>query len=136
MKKLATAQVRAIEHTQDIVMVCVTRQRTCERLIARGKAIAAERNLPLHVVHAVRTGENFLGNAEEGDALEYLLTAAQLSGGELTVLRADDVEKSLEEYALAHGANVLVIGASPGGGGRKFVERIERRLPAIHVVVV
>jgi len=123
-------------HAQHIVMVCVTRQRTCVRLVERGEAIAAERKLPLHVVHAVGTGENFLGNADEGEALEYLFTVAQLSGGELSMLRCEDVESTLVEYARAHAAAALVMGASPGNGDDSFCAHMRARLPGVEIEVV
>ncbi len=135
-KTLSPATMMEHEHEKRIVMVCVTRQRTCARLVERGEIIARERDLPLHIVHAVRTGENFLGNAIEGEALEYLFTAAQLAGGSLAMLRADDVEGTLEVYAKAHEASVLVLGASPDPSGDNFVSRLERRLPGIQVEIV
>lgn len=135
-KTLSPASMMEHEHEKHIVMVCVTRQRTCARLVERGEQIATARNLPLHIVHAVRTGENFLGNAIEGEALEYLFTAAQLAGGSLAMLRADDVEGTLETYAKAHDASVLVLGASPDTSGDNFVTRLQRRLPGIQVEIV
>jgi K+-sensing histidine kinase KdpD len=134
MKKARLPELKAEEHEQDIVMVCVTRQRTCARLIERGEAIAAERGLPLHVVHAVKTGQNFLGNAYEGEALEYLFTAAQLSGAEMTMLRTDDVEESLAEYARAHEAQVMVLGESPQTGDESFVGRMQKKLPKLTII--
>ena len=134
MKKAKLSEIKPEEHVQDIVMVCVTRQRTCARLIERGEGIAVERGLPLHVVHAVKTGQNFLGNAYEGEALEYLFTAAQLSGAEMTMLRTDDVEESLAEYALMHEAQVMVLGESPQTGDDSFVAHMQRRLPKTTIV--
>ncbi len=135
-KTLSPAPMMEHVHEKDIVMVCVTRQRTCARLVECGEEIARARNLPLHIVHAVKTGENFLGNAIEGEALEYLFTAAQLAGGSLAMLRADDVEGSLETYAKAHNASVVVLGASPNTSGDSFVSHLQRRLPGIQVEIV
>ncbi len=134
MKKAKLPEIKAEPHEQDIVMVCVTRQRTCARLIERGEGIAAERGLPLHVVHAVKTGQNFLGNAYEGEALEYLFTAAQLSGAEMTMLRTDDVENSLAEYARMHEAQVMVLGESPQTGDDSFVAHMQRLLPRTTII--
>ena len=135
-KTLSPAPMMEHVHEKDIVMVCVTRQRTCARLVECGEEIARARNLPLHIVHAVKTGENFLGNAVEGEALEYLFTAAQLAGGSLAMLRADDVEGTLETYAKAHKAAVLVLGASPSSAEDSFVSQIKRRLPEMQVEIV
>lgn len=135
-KNISPASMQSHAHAQHIVMVCVTRQRTCARLIEAGENIAAERALPLHVVHAVKTGENFLGNELDGEALEYLFTAAQLVGGDLAVLRADDVEAALVDYAHAHNASVIVLGASPTGEGESFVMRMQRRLPHVRLEII
>ncbi len=136
MKKVKEpAPMMQHEHEQHIVMVCVTRQRTCARLIERGEEIAKERNRHLHVVHAVKTGQNFLGNAYEGEALEYLFTAAQLSGGDLAMLRSDDVEGTLAEYARVHDADVMVLGESPQTDDESFVERMRKRLPTVSIII-
>lgn len=124
------------EHEQGIVMVCVTRQKTCERLITKGAELADAGGASLHVVHAVRIGENFLGNAFEGEALEYLFTAAQLYNGQLAVLRAEDAEETLTQYAIAHAAKAVVMGKSPEGTPESFEGRMRKRLPLVEVIVV
>ena len=44
------------------VLVCVTGQKSCERLIEEGASIAQEHNIELSVVHVAKTGNNFLGS--------------------------------------------------------------------------
>lgn len=140
MKEISPSAMQQHTHAQGVVMVCVTRQRTCERLIAAGEQYArqhaAQQTPPLHVVHAVKTGEHFLGNVYEGEALEYLFTAAQLCDANLTVIRADDVESTLAEYARVHAASAMILGRSPAGGGESFEARMRRKLPEVDVVVV
>lgn len=124
-------------HTQNIVMVCVTRQRTCERLIAYGEKIAKEHDCLLHVVHAIKPNENFLGDPSEGEALEYLFTAASLYGGELTVIRTENVEQLISDYAIAHHAYAVVLGASPvRDEGMSFIEKLEHLMPNVRIEVV
>lgn len=114
-----------IEHSD--IMVCVTRQKTCDRLISRGAELKSELNAQLHVVHCVQLGHNFLGNPDEGEALEYLFTAAQLAGGELSMLRAQNVEDALVEYAMNNSVGTIVMGAAPGPGDN-IVSRLQKRL--------
>ncbi len=143
-KSIQPKEMENHAHAQHIVMVCVTRQRTCARLIARGEELAQKYHCPLHVVHAVRSGENFLGNPDEGEALEYLFTAAQLSGGELSVIRAEDVPTILCDYAKAHHASCMVLGAPPKGntrhalniGGQTIIEYLAQRLPDVELDVL
>lgn len=41
------------------IMVCVTQQKTCERLIKKGKELKDKIDGELHVVHVAREDENF-----------------------------------------------------------------------------
>jgi K+-sensing histidine kinase KdpD len=114
------------------IMVCVTNQKTCEKLIAQGmRRVAAAPGALLHIVHAVRTGQGFLGAKDQGDAIEYLFTAAQLAGAELTLLHADRVEETLAAYAKRQGVNLMILGAPMPAGPESFVARLQRRLPAV-----
>ena len=42
------------------VMVCVTGQKNCERLIREGAQIASIREVGVHVVHVAHEGERFM----------------------------------------------------------------------------
>lgn len=121
-------------------MVCVTSQRSCDRLIARGIERAGAGQAPafLHVVHCVETGRNFMNTPYEADAIEYLFTAAQLAGADLSLVRADDVEDALVEYAEQHGVQLIILGAgAPGGANREPINlRLQRRLPGVEFDVV
>ena len=114
------------------IMVCVTTQKSCDKLIAKGVERAAGQGA-LHVVHCVQTGHNFMGTPFEGDAIQYLFTAAQLAGAELDLLRAKDVENALVEYAVSHGIHVMVLGAGSSGSQPKdsLIARLQRRLPEV-----
>ena len=59
--------------TAETVLVCVTGQRMCERLIQRGAEVAQEHQLPLLVLSVVGNGQNSLGDPAVADALDYLL---------------------------------------------------------------
>lgn len=120
------------------MMVCVTNQHSCERLIARGMELM-DGTTEMHVVHCVHTGRNFMGTPYEADAIEYLFTAAQLAGAELTMLRADNVDDALVEYAKLHKAQVIVMGASPERNRNaedSIIMRLQRRLPDVRFDIV
>ncbi len=59
------------------VLVCVTGQRSCERLIVIGAQLAAQARQPLIVLHVARAGGNVLGSKNEAEALEYLRAISQ-----------------------------------------------------------
>lgn len=128
-----------------IVMVCVTRQRTCARLIACGEDIAKREQLSLHVVHAVNSGENFLDNPHEGEALEYLFKEAQKCDAELSVLRADSTFDALVNYAKENNAAFIVMGApgpaqmssfTPTRQGETIISRFQEHLKDVQFEIV
>lgn len=117
------------------IMVCVTGPRTCDKLIARG--LERSENADIQVVHCVETGHNFMGSPFEGDAVEYLFTAAQLAGAELTLLRADNVEDALVEYAETKHVNTIIMGTSPRNKDHDSLDvRLQRRLPNVEFDIV
>ena len=91
----------------------------------------------IHVVHCVETGRNFMGTPFEGDAVEYLFTAAQLAGAELILLRADNVDDALVEYAEKNGIDIIIMGASPTNLDHEtIVTRLQRRLPNVEFDII
>lgn len=118
------------------IMVCVTHQKTCDRLISHGMTLNEELNAPMYVVHCVQKGHNFLGNPYEGEALEYLFTAAQIAGGELTLLRKENVDDALVDFAKNHNVGLIVMGSSPGQHGETIITRLQRRLPGVRFEIV
>jgi K+-sensing histidine kinase KdpD len=94
------------------VLVCVTRQVSCERLILRGAELAREQTLPLNIVHVAATGTSLLGNPSEGEALDFLFTCAKNQGADLKVLRSDSVVDALVRVARDCGAAMMVLGES------------------------
>lgn len=117
------------------VMVCVTRQRTCERLIQTGAQIAKERRLGLSVVHVAKLGESFLGSSDEGQALDYLFRISKEVGADMTVLRSENVLNSLIEYAKRHTVNEIVLGVSPQGVA-DFFKEMEQSLPTVRIRMI
>ena len=57
------------------IMVCVTQQEACSRLIEAGARIAKEENLPLSVISVFRESRGM--NANDGGALENLFVCAR-----------------------------------------------------------
>lgn len=122
------------------IMVCVTNQRSCDRLMARAAERAAEvgEGARLHVVHCVETGHNFMNTAYEADAIEYLFTAAQLAGADLSLLRAENVDDALVDFAIEHDVDFIILGAGSAGSQLRdhISMRLQRRLPGVSFEVV
>ena len=120
------------------VMVCVTGQKTCERLIREGARIAAEIEGEVHVVHVATGGAPFMGASpkQEAEALEYLFRRAQESGADMEVVRADSAVEALVRLAQEHDVDCVVLGAARGRGAQDFAEQLRSRLPHADVRVV
>lgn len=117
------------------VLVCVTGQKTCERLIQEGSRLAIERNLELSVVHVARRGAELLGNFSEAEALEYLFHVSTEYGADMTVIRSDEVVKTVEEHARKAGAAILVLGA-PRMGQRDMTADMKKHMPDMDFHIV
>ena len=118
------------------VMVCVTRQKTCERLIKLGAMLAERRHCEMTVVHALRPEDAILGSADESEALEYLFEKASQYGGEVKMIRAADSAGALVNCAEECGATMIVLGASPKNEPVSFAERMRRKLPDTEIICV
>ncbi len=65
------------------VMVCVTQQKSCEKLIQRGYEIIKGKNDELFVVHVVKNDWRYFSQMEESDALEYLFDVSKKFNADL-----------------------------------------------------
>ncbi len=122
---------------RDKIMVCVTRQKTCERLIKVGKKLSTKVEGELKVVHVAKTGDNFLGNPDEGEALDYLFQISKTAGADMTVLRAEDVVDKLVEFAEKNDVDVIVLGEGPRSkGDENIIRKLELNLPNVEIRVI
>ncbi len=96
------------------IMVCVTQQKTCERLIMGGHNEIEEGD-NLFVIHVVSEKENFLYNSNDGEALEYLFEVSKKVGADLTVIRSKDVIKAISDFAIKNDITHIIMGSSPNG---------------------
>jgi K+-sensing histidine kinase KdpD len=92
------------------IMVCVTQQITCERLIHYGKLFRDKINGELHIIHVTGENDSFLGNIKENEALEYLFAISNKAGADLTVLRSRNIEKTIIEFVKDNKISHIVLG--------------------------
>lgn len=112
------------------VLVCVTKQKTCERLIQQGAELSNEQSDNLYVLHVVNENDKLLYNFSDGDALEYLFRITKDVGAELTVKRSKDVIKSIVDYAEEMEITHIVLGSSMDKDpANNFVAKLQRKLP-------
>lgn len=120
------------------IMVCVTGQKTCERLIREGARIADEQGGSVHVVHVAMQNSAFLssGVAQDAEALEYLFRCAQSCSAEISVLRSNDALKTLTKFARNNGISHIVLGVAAGRNGSHFADSLSAALPQVHVMPI
>ena len=95
------------------VMVCVTQQRTCERLILEGYKLIKSKNDKLYVIHVVNERGKFLENIDDGEALEYFFNVSKKVGADLTVLRSKNILKTMIDFAKDNHITHIVMGTPP-----------------------
>ncbi len=95
------------------ILVCVTQQKTCERLIINAVALRKEFKGDIYVIHVAKDGLNFLDNPKEGEALQYLFEISKSIGADLSVLKSDNIAKCIADFAKEKRINCIVLGKSP-----------------------
>src|SRR5690554_1091680 len=111
------------------IMVCITQQKSCERLIKKGSEISNQVNGELHVIHVVKEGWKYFSKLKESDALEYLFDRAKAYGGALTVIKAPDIESTLKDFALKNDIDIIVMGESlEQSAQQNMIKRLRKKL--------
>lgn len=119
------------------VLICVTRQKSCERLIRVGHNEAKKSGGKPHVIHVAPIGENFLGNPREGEALDYLFDISKQVGAEMTVLRSNEVVDILTDFSKKRKIGIMVLGESPNIEREgDIIKQLKRKLHNVEFVVV
>lgn len=115
------------------IMVCVTRQKTCERLIR--EAFALDHNANLYVVNVTSEEGHFMDDKNEGEALEHLFATAKKYHAQMTVLKSADVLQTLADYANENDMDCVVIGKSPTNGEDSFLFRLQQHLRRADLII-
>ncbi len=114
------------------VLVCVTGQRDCDRLIRAGKKIADELSASLHVLCVQPASAGFDTDCEE---LEYLRQTARDADAEMSVYFNDDAPLMAAGVAKEKKAAHIVTGMAESSGNG-FIEILHRLLPHIPISMV
>lgn len=116
------------------VLVCVTQQKTCERLIKKAATMKEKHSGQLYVLHVAKDEWNFLNNAKEGEALEYLFTISKSFGAAMTVLKSDNIVRTIIEYARENEVDCIVLGESHDDHKEnRFSEELKETLKDVDV---
>lgn len=118
---------------QPCVMVCVTQQQSCSRLIETGARIAGEENLPLSVISVFKESSGM--NANDGGALENLFGCAQKYDASMNVYYNDSPALVVAVAAKKNHASTLITGF-PAEGSSGFIARIHEIFPELPITMV
>jgi len=120
------------------VMVCVTQQKTCERLISNGARLSKAKNGKLYVVNVVNENEKFLEYTNDGEALEYLFGVSKKAGADLTVLRSNDVVQTMIDFAKDNDITHMVLGTTPNNNSKEsnFSLKLQESLPHVEFIII
>lgn len=114
------------------VLVCVTSQPACRRLICAGAEIAQQYGVPVKVVSVLPQG---LVSAKTAETLQTLYNISGRLGAEMTVYFNDDPALTVAVHARKTQALHLVSG-SPGADSSFFIETVKGLLPEIPLSIV
>ncbi|MDK2918569.1 MAG: hypothetical protein PWQ37_1302 [Candidatus Petromonas sp.] len=118
-----------MKRTKKNIMVCVTQQKSCERLISRGAEIRDRYNGELHVIHVVKEGWKYFSKLKESDALEYLFDISKSYGADLTVIKAPDIEETLKKFAEKNDIEIIVMGESlEKSAQQNMIKRFKKKI--------
>lgn len=111
--------------TKDIVVVCVTDQLQCDRLIRKGREVANRHHCRLEVISVQPKDRSAARNAQ---ILEYLFNCARQVDAEMRVYYADDPVHEVAGWIRRHPVLMTLVG-KPGKESNGFVRRLMEELP-------
>ena len=114
------------------VLVCVTGQHDCDRLIRTGREIADEFGVQLQVLCVQPTVNGYGGNGEE---IEYLHQTSKEVDAQMSIFFHDDAALVAAGFARQVHAAYLVTGM-PDGRPNGFVEVIHQLVPDLPIAMV
>lgn len=120
------------------IMVCVTQQKTCEKLIKAGYEIFKETEpSSLYVINVVNENDKLLYNLSDGDALEYLFEITKELGADLVVKRSKNVVNTLVDFAIEKNISHVVMGSTTDlTASKHFEQKLRTKLKDIEFVIV
>ena len=117
------------------VVVCVTGQKTCERLIHDGAQLCGEGD-ELSVLHVAKKGAQLLGDQSEADALEYLFRISHQYGASMVVLRADNAVEAIHDFVVKYHVDTLLLGRAGRPHEWDLASELRLRLPTADIRTV
>lgn len=116
------------------IMVCVTVQKTCQRLIQMGAMLKEREEDEMFVVHVAPRDGVLMSASSDNEALELLYNSSKEAGASMSVLRSDNIRATLEEFVLQNSITHIIMGSAGPGAYNKFYEHLRRRFPDVYIL--
>lgn len=120
--------------SQPPILVLVTLQYACARLIRKGADMALRLGCPLLVLHVASSSGKSMGEpAINAQALNYLYALSGEAGAEMCVLASDVPVTAMANYAQQNDVKQVVMGG--GDRARGIAETLSQLLPGVQVLI-
>lgn len=116
-----------------MILVCVTDQESCDRLIYAGKQLAHNEADNLKVICVrPRTEERWLAS----DEMEHLFNTAKELQAEMLVFFSDYPADTVAKYIKLHPVKYILVGEPPETENSVFISTIETQCPEISIITL
>jgi K+-sensing histidine kinase KdpD len=114
-----------------MILVCVTDQESCGRLIEAGRKLADLADVPLKVICVrPRRMENWFGS----DEVEYLFNRSKQLSAEMIIIFHDYAVEAVAEYIRSNDVHTIIVGMPPDPGQSIFISGLEDQFPQIPII--
>ena len=116
-----------------MVLVCVTDQASCARLIKAGRNLADILSVPLKVISVrPRRSDDWLASEE----LEYLFDLSKQLEAEMVIRFHDYAAEAVADYIEKNDVRAVIVGEPPQPGQSVFIASLESRFVSLPVICV
>lgn len=116
-----------------MILVCVTDQESCGRLIEAGRKLADLSDTSLKVICVrPRNMKSWFGS----DEVEYLFNKAKQLDAEMIIKFHDYAVDAVSDYIRTHDIDVVLVGMPPVAGHSVFISGIEDNFPDLPVIAL
>ncbi len=111
------------------IMVCVTQQKSCERLLIKANSLKDSPTDEVHVVHVIKDNWKYFGELKGSDALDFLFEISCQYGASMHVFKATDIVDKLSEFSKDNKIDVIVMGESKESKKQQnMIHRLKNRI--------
>lgn len=120
------------------ILVCVTQQKSCARLIDKGASLCRKNGSDeLYVIHVLKENWKYFGQLKEEDAIEFLFDQAKSHGASLSIVKAKDIEETLRKFVEANHIDTVVMGESlEPTQQQNMITRLQSKMKQVVEVVI